>query len=300
MFQQLINACIAFMVGTAAIYNVHVPLLPYLGAWCIVDGGTIVATQKSGSRRNAVLIHHVITSICCFLSMYEGHLYDPRRIISRKLCLLELSTVFVCLNNAFPSFNLKIVRNIVFLLVRTVVSVWILFMDHHLLTRHLALQVALVSLSLAWLCGPSIIGRNASVLCYYTPLITAIKLKSTEHILFTLLGALGTFIFYEKGQYFLDRVVITAHILYTIRVSPFFAIIHVCDGYISRNINNILVPYLVFTSRPSMDLLIGFLIMACYILSGGPKQYSYGHRILWHTASTCVISECIKRTPHLQ
>ena len=300
MFHQLINACIALIVGTAALCNVHVQLLPYLGAWCIADGGIIVAIQKSGARRNAVLIHHVITSICCFLSVYEGYLYDPNGVISRKLCLLELSTVFVCLNNAFPSLNLKLMRNIVFLLVRTLVSVWIMFMDYHLLTRHVALQVTLVSLSLAWLCGPNVIGRNASVICYYTPLATAIQIKSTEHILFTLFGALGTFIFYEKNKYFLDRFIITAHILYTMHVSPFFAILHVFDGYVSRNINNVLVPYLVFTSRPTFDLLIGFLIMVCYILSGGPKQYTYGHRILWHTASACVITECIKGTHVLQ
>ena len=291
MFQQLINACIAFIVGTAAIYNVHVPLLPYLGAWCIVDGGTIVATQKSGARRNAVLIHHVITSICCFLTMYEGYLYDPDGIISRRVCLLELSTVFVCLNNAFPSFNLTLLRNITFLLVRTTVSMAIMSgiaTNYYLSTRHVALQVALVSLSLAWLCGPNIIGRNASVLCYYTLLITAIQLKSTEHILFTLFGALGTFIFYEKNKHFLDRVIITAHILYTI---------HVFDGFISRNINNVLVPYLVFTiRRSSIELLSGIVIMFFYVVNGGPKQYSYGHRILWHTASACVITECIKGT----
>lgn len=303
MIHQLVNACIALVVGTAALCNVHVPLLPYLGAWCIADGGIIVATQNSGARRNAVLIHHVITSICCFVSVYEGHLYDPNGVITRKPCLLELSTVFVCLNNAFPSLNLKHIRNIIFLLVRTTVSIGILsriMSDYHVLTRHVALQVALVSLSLAWICGPNVVGRNASVICYYTPLAAAIKIKSTEHILFTLFGALGTFIFYEKNKYFLDRVIITAHILYVIHVSPFFAILHVFDGYVSRNINNVLVPYLVFTSRPTLDLLIGFLIMACYILSGGPKQYTYGHRILWHTASACVITECIKETHMLQ
>lgn len=263
MFQQLINACIAFIVGTAAIYNVHVPLLPYLGAWCIVDGGTIVATQKSEARRNAVLIHHVITSICCFLTMYEGYLYDPDGIISRRLCLLELSTVFVCLNNAFPSFNLTLLRNITFLLVRTTVSMAIMSgiaTNYYLSTRHVALQVALVSLSLAWLCGPNIIGRNASVLCYYTPLITVMKHKP-------LLDA--------------------NHIL------PFIAVLHMHDDYVI----NSLVPYLVFTiRRSSIELLSGIVIMFFYVVNGGPKQYSYGHRILWHTASACVITECIKGT----
>jgi len=309
---------VASIVSVAAVYDLHELLVPFLGVWCVIDCAPIYASSSPDAKRDSLLIHHALTAWCCVLFWFEGTKYDPKGTTPRRMCFFEVSTVFVCLYNVFPTRTLFILRNVVFAFVRSIISVWIIVgivNEPSQRTRHVAPQVALVALSVAWMGGKTVVGRNASLVCYLTAFLSAVlKLNSGGHATFSVLGAMASYAFYEKNIAFFDRQIITSHVMF-VACSSFIgesmrsiifclassAVLH---GWLkekaSRNVNNFLVPSLLFMierEKMSPELVVGFVIMAMYLRTGGPKNLTYGHRVMWHCACTCVIAECMLSLP---
>lgn len=316
--RQLANATIATIVTIAAFLDRHEPLVLPLGVWTLVDlVATVVENPSSGAKRDSILIHHALTAGCCLSFFFEASTHDPKGVVSRRLCLFECSTIFVCLYNVFPTKILETTRNVVFAVARTVVGLAVLrgvALEVHLKTRHVAPQVGLVALSLAWMAGPTPTGRNASLVCYHVPLVAAVfKVRSAGHALFAVAGAVASYLFYEKNVTLYDRIVITGHASYAVasfltresaaNVVVALAVASSLHGRLlkettSRNLNNVLIPSILLPMRYadgklSIDVVIAFAVMAGYLATGGPKKRTYGHRVAWHCASTCVIAECM-------
>lgn len=135
--------------------------------------------------------------------------------------------------------------------------------------------------------------------------------QSAKHVAFVVMGALGTYFFYEHGFATLDRVAISAHVLYifaskvekerwihfVVTTAVAYQMHEMSNESFSRNVNNVLVPLLGLfhlSKKLSIDLVIGLVVMGLYLCAGGPKKLTYSHRICWHAACNCVISELIK------
>jgi hypothetical protein len=316
--RQIANAAIATIVTIAAAYDRHLPLILPLAGWTAIDSvATAVENPTPGARRDSVLMHHALVIACCLSVFFDASTHDPEGKVPRRVCFFESSTILVCLHNAFPSKSIETARNIVFVVARTSVSLAVLVgvaFETHLKTRHVAPQVGLVALSLAWAAGATPVGRNASIVCYYVPLVTALfKARSAGHAAFTVAGATASYLYYEKNVTFYDRVVITGHATYTglsllsgenattvVVALVFAASLHglLLNEHASGTINNAIVPSLLvpmgyFDGNLSLDVVIAIAVMAGYVATGGPKKRTYGHRVMWHCASTCAIAECI-------
>ena len=316
-YHQLANAVVSFCVSCAVFANEQDKIIGPLGVWCAIDFFLIVFLTEDGARKQSLLVHHVFMGATCAMFVTESvSVREAATRITKILCLFEVSTVFVCLYNCFPQRRfLRIARDATFATVRGLGGALVLW-DQHVFAarfrlRHRACLTAIIALSIAWMAGKSLVGRNASLIAYAVSFATARRVVgSAQHAAFVLLGATGSFFFYEHGETKMDRSVVTGHALYRFLVVLdeeswllFFIAAFFAYGFhgwapdaVSRDINNSLIPLLalrltISKGICSVELVTGLVAMAAYLMHGGPRRLSFGHRIAWHTASNCVISE---------
>ena len=312
---QVTNIFVALLVWTGAVTNNLNLSVPFGGLWCMIDLYFVMKHIPPGSKRQSLIVHHLLSSLMSLLWITSSTLSKPTIEISRYICLVDVTTVFVCLHNIIQNEITKHFRNIIFAGMRGWYGLKILYALHTIdIELHNAVIFAgFVALCWAWLFGNTIFGRNASLINYFSSWITSVYfVEDPTHTLLVGLGVGGSYLFYEKFYKTPDRVIISAHLLYTLCVPVLghgllqaalslwlcTIVYAVSPEETAKNLNNYFVSFvMIITLFIQPWSIITALMIASGIgmgivlfVAGGPRQVSYGWRVVWHMCANGLMS----------
>ena len=272
-----------------------------------VDLGMVAWGNAPCSRKDSILVHHVCTLILLLFQIYKENPDAHWNHIVGLLLSLEFSTPIICLHNLMPNIITNKMRNLVWAVIRIPLFLKIqyemgLFVlsNKNIETPILAgLVYAINACTLAWTTGY----KHSNLLLYSTCIMVAFSYGNIMHIIMSILGLVGSFLFYTQEGIAIfrtiDQMVITIHCCYNLTNSVTNALFrswYLGMFAIMLEISNLLPCLCTFLCVVNGGVLCNWSKRTCLgimawivIMKGGPLKLNYAWKILWHTAACTLI-----------
>lgn len=296
------NLAVSTTVCALALLGRHDEAVCLVGTWSVVDCVLVWwdPPRRGVAFRDSLLVHHALVCLGC--AMHTLAAPAPMDWLHAILCL-EFSTPFLCLHNVCHTRLTSRLRLVAWVVFRTLGSARLLYviardMDDHVTLSYAPYCVAVVTLTLSWTC------RNTPNVSWLPSLLVPYLAHRRGVPLAQWIGWAPQLWVSYRFYNCADRDVVAwrrlDHALLLVNVLCLLHDWHVVAAaalattlvvaapraLLSPLVNTVCLGTIL--SYPSVEQVACLGVLIAYVLLVGPRQLTFGHRILWHTVGTSV------------